>query len=233
MAEQTPAAPRRPVLVLVGADKGGVGKTVLTRALVDLLVDRGAPFALFDTEGHLRRFLPVAELVDLEETRGQMRVFDAATRSRVTVVDLRAALLSATIRAMGYAGYLADDGELDVVVLHVLNPDFASIGEIASVSGLLSGGARHYLVKNRASERDFQDWDDEKQRRAFAHVEPAGVLEMPHMDEIAAAAVDERGCAFRAFEGDARNSGWLRGKVRHWLSDAHAEIARAVRELAP
>ena len=50
-----------PTLVVVGADKGGVGKTTMSRLLLDYMASRGTPARAFDTEhprGTLKRFHP-------------------------------------------------------------------------------------------------------------------------------------------------------------------------------
>lgn len=224
----------RPLLIIVGADKGGVGKTVVSRALVDLLVDQKKNVALFDTEpdpGVLHRFVPAAEIVDLTKTVGRSRVFDQIAGRAATLIDVRATLLTPTLRAMGYSGMLAPEQDHDTIVLHVLNPEESSLGEAASVGALIGETARHYFVKNRAGEDDFEDWDDTRQQKILGHLDPAGVLELPHLDDAVARQVDARGCSFRGFEQDERNSTWSRGTVRRWLADAHAEMLRAVREL--
>ena len=50
-----------PTVVLVGADKGGVGKTIVARTLLDYLEAKKVPARAFDTEapkGTLKRFHP-------------------------------------------------------------------------------------------------------------------------------------------------------------------------------
>ena len=58
-----------PQLVIVGADKGGVGKTMISRTLMDYYKHHSVEHRAFDTEaplGVLRRFYPDrAEVVDL------------------------------------------------------------------------------------------------------------------------------------------------------------------------
>ena len=54
----------KPVVVLVGADKGGVGKTTVSRTLLDYLTARKIPTRAFDTEwpkGTLKRFSTKAD----------------------------------------------------------------------------------------------------------------------------------------------------------------------------
>ena len=40
----------KPTIILIGADKGGVGKTTLSRALLDLIARKDVPARAFDTE---------------------------------------------------------------------------------------------------------------------------------------------------------------------------------------
>src|SRR5688572_23225976 len=102
----------RPTVILVGADKGGVGKTTVARALLDYLVAHGIPTRAFDTEapkGTLRRFHPdITDVVDITSTPDQMKVFDTVSTStaQVTIIDVRAGLLSATLRALRDIGFL-------------------------------------------------------------------------------------------------------------------------------
>ena len=58
----------KPTLILVGADKGGVGKTTVSRALLDFFARKNILTRAFDTEnprGTLKRFYPdLAEIID-------------------------------------------------------------------------------------------------------------------------------------------------------------------------
>ncbi len=49
----------KPLLILVGADKGGVGKTTTSRALLDFLARRNVLARAFDTENPARNAAPV------------------------------------------------------------------------------------------------------------------------------------------------------------------------------
>jgi MinD superfamily P-loop ATPase len=68
----------KPTVILIGADKGGVGKTTVARTLVDYLTAEWIRLRAFDTEapkGALYRFHPkITEIVDVTEVSGQMRI---------------------------------------------------------------------------------------------------------------------------------------------------------------
>ena len=100
----------KPTVILIGADKGGVGKTTVARTLLDYLRKQEIPARAFDTEapkGTLQRFHPdVTEIVDVTAVADQMRIFDTVSDSSVTVIDVRAGLLSSTLRALRDISFL-------------------------------------------------------------------------------------------------------------------------------
>src|ERR1700748_3434076 len=81
----------KPAVIVVGADKGGVGKTTVSRTVLDYFSANNVPTRAFDTEsprGTLKRFHPeVTEIVDVTSTSDQMKIFDtlntASTRRTV------------------------------------------------------------------------------------------------------------------------------------------------------
>ena len=92
----------KPTVIIVGADKGGVGKTTVSRTLIDYFTAHHVPLRAFDTEtpkGTLKRFHPdLTEVVDMSSISDQMRIFDTLNWSddAVTLIDMRAGLLSPT-----------------------------------------------------------------------------------------------------------------------------------------
>ena len=86
----------KPAVIVVGADKGGVGKTTVSRTVLDYFSANNVPTRAFDTEsprGTLKRFHPeITEIVDMMTTADQMKIFDTlnAVSPSVTVIDVRA-----------------------------------------------------------------------------------------------------------------------------------------------
>ena len=70
----------KPALILVGADKGGVGKTTVARTLLDYFTAHHVPTRAFDSEspkGTLKRFHgDAADIVDATSVADQMRIID-------------------------------------------------------------------------------------------------------------------------------------------------------------
>jgi hypothetical protein len=205
----------KPVLIIVGADKGGVGKTTITRALLDFLDARGINNRAFDTEnevpgGALKRFFPDrTEIVDLADSDGQMKVFDTLGAA-VTVIDIRAGLLSPTLKMLSEIGFL-DPARFTIIVLHVVGNNLQSIDEIAGVAERLAG-LRHVIVGNRVNDTKF----------AF----PPNAIDIPMLNPKAAEAVDQANAPFGVF-AKGGPSPVLSGILGHWLARVFAQFEAA------
>src|SRR4051812_29269707 len=157
----------KPAVIIVGADKGGVGKTTVSRTLLDYFTAHQIPTRAFDTEspkGTLKRFHPDAtEVVDMTAIPDQMKVFDTlnATDASVTVIDVRAGLLSPTLKALRDIGFIeaARKGQITFAVFHILGPSIASLDEIAETAAYL-GDAKYFLVKNFINNTHYFQWDE-------------------------------------------------------------------------
>src|ERR1700746_896794 len=118
----------KPTVIIVGADKGGVGKTTISRTLLDYFTAHHVSTRAFDTEspkGTLKRFHPdITDIVDVTSVPDQMRIFDtlSTTDASVTVIDVRAGLLSPTLRSLRDIGFLeaVKKGQLTFSVFHIL-----------------------------------------------------------------------------------------------------------------
>jgi hypothetical protein len=204
-----------PTVFIVGADKGGVGKTTVTRLLLDYLRANGVDFKAYDTQfpgGGLQRFFPeLAEIVDLTRTIDQMKVFDGVVSTDVSVIDICAGLMSPTLKLLTESGFfeLAKQNKLRVIALHVVGPDTQSLDEIPAVAKLLQG-QRHIVVANHISATEF--------------AAPAGALNIGRLDEEAAKLVDKLAKPYQEFV-DGKESFMLRGKTRHWMGQAFEQFA--------
>jgi len=176
----------RPTIVLVGADKGGVGKTTLSRALLDYLGRKNALARAFDTahpRGTLKRFYPqITEIVDFTSVADQMKVLDTLETAnvRVTLVDLRAGNLIITLDMLDRIGALeaARNGQFDIGLFHVIGPAIASLDEIAEISGYVNG-IDYIIARNFINETNFFEWDQQTHKKYFARQNTASQFDIP------------------------------------------------------
>lgn len=217
-----------PMLMLVGANKGGVGKTTVCRLLLEHLNAPGMGYKVYDSEsprGSLVRFWADAKIVDLSRTQDRMEVLDGVAHAPVTVVDVRAGSMIALLRTASDLGLLEDAAadRMRLTVVHVLGPSVDSLGEAAEVASFMATGSRHYLVKNSVTDETFE-WEHGSQRWAFDAIAPSGVISVPHLDGVTREATDMRGGTFGAFERDERLSMVQRRTLRKWLRDVGEQL---------
>jgi len=230
----------KPAVILVGGDKGGVGKTTVARTLIDYFGTNQTPTRAFDTDcprGTLKRFHPdVTEVVDVTSASDQMKIFDTlgSADAKVTVIDVRAGLLSPTLQALSDIGFLESvkKGQIAFAMFHILGPSITSLEEIAETARFVSD-ANHFLVKNHINETPFFEWDPATYKSYFKRIKDAQEITIPKLNEMACEQVEVAGVSYVSFvanknaKGEVVNNSFvLRGYVRHWLGQVWGEFDR-------
>ncbi|MGY3588070.1 nucleotide-binding protein [Bradyrhizobium sp. USDA 4350] len=204
-----------PLLVIVGADKGGVGKTTVSRVLMDFFRAQGMDARAFDTQapaGVLKRFHGAkTEVVDVTTLDGQMRVFDTLNSSAVTVLDLAAGLLTPILQMLRETGFvnMVAEGKANIAVLHVVGSSVASLEELKTITAAVAG-LKLFVVSNPVS-------DAPAPKEAFRDLT---VVELPKLNDQTFQAVDASSLPFSEFIADEGKSRVMRGYVTHWLANA-------------
>jgi hypothetical protein len=202
----------QPLLVIVGADKGGVGKTTISRVLMDYFQAQGMDARAFDTQipnGVLKRFHPAkTELVDITTLDGKMRVFDTLNSSAVTVLDLAAGLLTPTIATLRETGFIdmVKEGLANIVVLHVVGSSVASLEEVKTIAAAVDG-LKLFVVSNPIS-------DTPADRAAFCD---AIVIDMPKLNDGTFQAIDASSLPYTRFCAETK-SPIMKGYAMRWLA---------------
>jgi len=225
-----------PVIIVVGADKGGVGKTFLTRSLLDYLAANTKAAAsgkirVFDSEpggAGLKHFHPTAKLVNFDLMSDQAKILDGLTSEMLTVLDCRAGLLSVFLKRFAALGLMNDvkQGRVELVVKHVLGNTIASLSEIADTAAILADGGHHILVKNPARDAHFFAWDKETEKRYFDIIAPADLITLDHMDGAVAELIDKAAMPMRQFINDPSFSDTYRREASRWYENTAAEYTR-------
>lgn len=230
----------KPTLILVGADKGGVGKTTVSRALLDYFARKNILTRAFDTEnprGSLRRFYPAnTEVIDLGNVAHQMKVLDTMETANVpvTVVDLKAGNLSYALDLFERIGVLeaARNGVFNMGLMHVVGSSIASLDEIGEIAKYLQG-IQYIVARNFINETNFFEWDEATTRKYFSAIPKAQEINVPKLNEMAYEQVDVAGVTFKDFIENKASDGnpgkfsfVLRGYVRKWCAEIDAEFAR-------
>jgi hypothetical protein len=225
---------------MIGADKGGVGKTTIARTVLDYLDANGVPARAFDSEyprGTLARFHSKATtIVDITAAADQMKMLDtlAENDATVTVIDIRAGLLSRTLKAFTDVGFfdLVREREFDFCLFHVVGPSVSSLEEIGDVAPYAEG-RNYFVVKNFINETSFFDWNPQIYRGYLKGGRDAVEVTIPKLNEMACEQVELESIPFSTFianrNGDGGAAGYslvLRGYVRTWLKQITGEYDR-------
>ena len=229
----------KPTVLMVGADKGGVGKTTVTRTVLDYLKAKNMLVRAFDAEyprGTLKRFHPdVTEVVNITTAADQMKMIDtlATSEIKINVLDIRAGLLETTLQAFTDVGFfdMVRDGEFNFALFHVVGPSVASLDEIAEIIPYTRG--QYFMVKNFVNETSFFEWNPTIYRNYFKTAKDAVEVNIPKLNEMAYEQVELCGVPFSSFvanvDAEGRptsNSLVLRGYVRTWLRHISEEFDR-------
>lgn len=233
---------QKPAVIIVGADKGGVGKTTVARTMLDYFAAKNVLTRAFDTEsprGTLKRFHPrVTEVVDLTQVADQMKVLDTLHTSevKVSIIDVRAGLLSRTLKDMTDVGFFdaVENREFKFALFHVLGPSVASLSEIEDVLPFTENG-EYFVVKNHINETNFFEWDQETYNRYFKRSRRAThEINVPKLNEMAYEQVEVAGVPFVSFAQNKNDKNQkadyslvLRGYVRTWEKAIHEQFDNA------
>src|SRR4029077_20475391 len=154
--------------------------------------------------------------------------------ARVTVIDVRAGLLSATLQALSDIGFIesARKGQITFAVFHILGPSIASLQEIAETARFV-GDASYFLVKNHINDTSFFEWDPATYNSYFKQIKDAEEITVPKLNEMACEQVEVASVPYVSFvanknaKGEPANFSFvLRGYVRHWLGNVWGEFDR-------
>jgi hypothetical protein len=237
--EQFGGSSVKPTVIMIGADKGGVGKTTIARTMLDYLAARNTLARAFDAEyprGTLKRFHPdVTEIINITTAADQMKMIDtlATSQVRMSVIDIRAGLLSPTLKAFTDNGFfdLVRAGDINFALFHVVGPSVASLDEISDVLPYANGN--YYVVKNFINETSFFEWNPAIYQSYFKLVKHASEINIPKLNEMAYEQVELAGVPFSTFIANKTQEGQpadyslvLRGYVRTWLNQIHTEFDR-------
>ncbi|HMN51701.1 MAG: hypothetical protein KF794_13875 [Xanthobacteraceae bacterium] len=236
--EKSGGGKQKPAVIIVGADKGGVGKTTVARTLLDYFAGKNVLARAFDTEsprGTLKRFHPRnTEIVDITQVADQMKILDTLTSSevKVTIIDVRAGLLSRVLKDLTDVGFFdaAKEGDFKFALFHVLGPSVASLSEIEEILPFTSDGD-YYVVKNHINETNFFEWDQATYDRYFKKAKKTATeITVPKLNEMAYEQVEIAGVPFAAFgkNKNAKNQNAdyslvLRGYTRTWQKNVNEQ----------
>lgn len=223
---------------LIGGEKGGVGKSMVSRLLAQYFIDHGYPFVGFDTDrshGSLMRFYAdyaSPALVDRYEALDQIIESAAAEPGRRVLVDLAAQTHEPLVKWMEESGVLdmADLSGFAINYWHVMDNGRDSVDLLAKLLERFGQRLHYVLVLNQLRGEDFSLLEKSGHLdRALAY--GAKVITIKRLHDVVVQKIDARNSSFWAAKNgsgaEGSNLGLMeRQRLKLWLAHAFGEIAK-------
>ena len=222
----------------IGGEKGGVGKSVVSRVLSQYFIDRQIPFLGFDTDrshGSLLRFYAdFASPVVIDHYEGLDSIVEAAIADpeRRIVVDLAAQTQRFIAEWMEESGLLDADNdmELSLTYWHVMDSGRDSTELLGKLLEQFGGKLGIVVVRNELRGGDFAILESSG-TLARARTLNAKVMTLTRLHDASMQKIDGQNASFWAAtqrDGQGHPSlGMLeRQRVKQWLRRAYEELDR-------
>lgn len=223
---------------LIGGEKGGVGKSLVSRLLAQYFIDHDIAFLGFDTDrshGSLLRFYagyasPV--LIDRYEALDTIIESSIDQPGRRVLVDLAAQTHEPLTKWMDESGVLdlADVSGLAIHYWHVMDSGRDSVDLLKKLLDRFGHRLRYVLVRNQLRGDDFSLLEQSGElERALGF--GAKVLSIKRLHDAVVQKIDAANSSFWAARNAADGGGKLglmeRQRLKLWLNHAYAELGAA------
>jgi hypothetical protein len=224
---------------LVGGEKGGVGKSMLSRLLAQYMIDHEVPFLGFDTDrshGSLLRFYadyasPV--LVDRYEALDKIVEAAVDVPGRRVLVDLAAQTHDPLVLWMDESGVLdmADVSGIAVHYWHVMDSGRDSVDLLKRLLDRFGQRLRYVIVRNQLRGDDFSMLERSGELERAVGL-GAKVVDIKRLHDSVVQKIDARNASFWSAKNNSAIDGASLGlmerqRLRLWLNHAYAGIAAA------
>ena len=223
---------------LIGGEKGGVGKSLVSRLIAQYMIDNSIPFLGFDSDrshGALMRFYagyasPV--LVDNYDSLDAIVEAAAENPERRVLVDLAAQTQESLTQWMDDSQLLevAPELNLNIRYWHVMDSGRDSVDLLKRLLDRHGTRLKYTLVLNQIRGDDFKILNSSGEKdRALAL--GASIITLKRLHESSMTKIDASSSSFWAVanraEGDTSGLRLLeRHRVKLWLKNAFEEIAK-------
>lgn len=223
---------------LIGGEKGGVGKSMMSRLLAQYFIDHELTFVGFDTDrshGSLLRFYAdYASPVLVDRYEALDKIVEAAVEQpgRRILVDLAAQTHEPLVKWMDESGVLdmADVSGISVSYWHVMDAGRDSVDLLKRLLDRFGQRVHYVIVKNQLRGDDFGQLERSGELDRALGL-GARVMDLRRLHEPVAQKIDARNASFWA----ARNVGSIDGpglglmerqRLKLWMNHAYEAIAR-------
>ncbi len=221
---------------LIGGEKGGVGKSVVSRAFAQYCIDRNIPLKGFDSDrshgSFMRFYADYAEHVGLEDFQSLDRLAESALLGSNTqvVVDLAAQSSTSLREWMDDTGVLElfHDAAVPVNCWHILDDGRDSLAMLDRLLEDFNDEVQYVIVLNYGRGARFDAFHASPEKARALEL-GAKILEIPKLHEGSMRQVDHSNSSFWAAINAAEDGKQLLGlldrqRVKIWLRKIYSEF---------
>jgi len=225
----------------VGGEKGGIGKSVVSRLISQYCLDNNHHYAGMDADqshSTLARFYPeFTKTVNLDEYESADTIVETALESDVNViVDLPAQSERFLNRWMddNDVEELLKESEINCVYWYVVDDGMDSATLVSTFLKRYTGRLPCVLIKNFGRGKDFSALDDAlEQALKTAGVKPNTIIDLPDLHANTMRKVDKQHLNFWAAinqkgQGEDALSLMERRRVKVWLRKAFEQMGGVI-----
>lgn len=223
-------------LNFIGGEKGGVGKSVVSRVLAQYFIDKGRPFTGFDTDRSHTSFTrfyadyasPVIvdsyEGLDLIATAFEETSTDGQEKS--VIVDLAAQTAAPLTRWVKDSDVFSVLAEMGVTVnfWHVADAGKDSVDLLGRLVNTFGDGPNYFVVKNMGRGSDFSQLD-ESPALEKALTLGARLITLAQLHEASMRKIDRQNASFWSALNNRSGDDTLglleRQRVKNWLKKTY------------
>jgi len=226
----------------VGGEKGGVGKSVLSRILAQYYIDRNKPFTAFDgdlSHGALVRYYgEYAKAVDISNFESADQIAEVTAKLGCDVIVDLAAQSSRNIdRWIAESGLveLADEIGLIVTLWHVMDDGSDSVRLLEKTLNTYGSAPNYVLVRNHGRGSDFSLFNESK-AKTTAESFGAQIIDIPKLHAGSMRKIDRIGASLWSAANNKDKSqgptlGLLeRQRVKVWLNKAYTQLDSVIED---
>jgi len=225
----------------IGGEKGGVGKSVISRLLAQYYIDRKIPFKVFDADlshgAMMRYYTDFSEPVDISRFESADRIAEHTAESGITtIVDLAAQASRPLGNWINETGLLqfADELGMKLSFWHVMDDGADSLALLQNLFDAYGDKSDYILARNHGRGSDFSHVNAAELMSRFG----AKVIDIPALHAPTMRKIDHISASFWSAANNTNSElgptlGLLeRQRVRTWLHKAYNQFDRIDQETA-
>jgi hypothetical protein len=224
-------------LHLIGGEKGGVGKSVVARLLVQYWLDRGKPFRGFDTDrSHgalLRHYAEFSQPIEISRIEDLDSLVEACEQPDARVLVDLAAQTERDLYSWIDSGEvleLAKDNGIRIVLWHVMDDGKDSVAVLSRLLQRYGERANYVVVLNEGRGQDFSLFRQSDANASVVRL-AAPVLELPALHKATMLKIDRLDKSFWSAlnhrNGSDTSLGMMeRQRLKVWLRQAYGQFER-------